>query len=67
MEFAPSVLVADKAEAISNGFQAGLGEKTRVNCWFHVMMNVKKIETCERKNCETKFERRHCVHSKRSK
>ena len=26
MEFAPSVLVTDKAEAISNGFQAVLGE-----------------------------------------
>ena len=33
MEFAPSVLVADSAEAISNGVQAVLGEKTRVSSY----------------------------------
>jgi len=39
----PSVLIADCAEAITNGFIAAFGNNfTRVHCWFHVMKKLKE-------------------------
>ena len=39
--FVPRVLIADAAEAITNGFSAVFGDHIRVICWFHVMLNIK--------------------------
>jgi hypothetical protein len=41
-DYKPTNLIADGADAISNGFQEAFGPKfKRGMCWFHVMKNVK--------------------------
>ena len=42
-EYEPTALVADNADAISNGFKAAFPSATkRVNCWAHVIRNIDK-------------------------
>ena len=42
VDFKPTVLVADSASAIKNGFDAVFDLVKRVHCWFHVKIAVDK-------------------------
>ena len=41
-DWSPTILIADNAAAIYNGFELAFGENTmRVNCWAHAFRNMK--------------------------
>ncbi len=53
-DYEPTILVADSAPAISNGFKDVFLElKKRVHCWFHVSKNIlKELSTIKDKNIQ---------------